>query len=241
MGQFEKALDYLRRGQAIDAGHYGEISAQVAEYNNDIARVYQEMKDYENALSHFEKALSVDRQLYSEANAIIASRYLSMATIYQNMKDNEQALVYHEKALKIYVEAHGDDHLTVATTLFTCGMLSAEMDQLEKALEYLKRSYGSFKRIKGKNDHETEHAFQKMKEIEELLQQRQLHGDEYEKWKLMMEETRKKTEEIASSGMMELEGGEEKEVEEEWVPKVYGPDSVQPCKLSVFEDDFYEL
>eukprot|EP00339_Tiarina_fusa_P004227 CAMPEP_0117085302 /NCGR_PEP_ID=MMETSP0472-20121206/59982_1 /TAXON_ID=693140 ORGANISM="Tiarina fusus, Strain LIS" /NCGR_SAMPLE_ID=MMETSP0472 /ASSEMBLY_ACC=CAM_ASM_000603 /LENGTH=96 /DNA_ID=CAMNT_0004814535 /DNA_START=684 /DNA_END=970 /DNA_ORIENTATION=- len=39
--QFEKALDYLRRGLAIDSDHYGEVSPQVASYYNDIARVYQ--------------------------------------------------------------------------------------------------------------------------------------------------------------------------------------------------------
>ena len=238
--QFEKALDYLRRGLAIDSEHYGEVSAQVAMYYNDIARVYQGMEDYDLAISHFEKALAVDKQLYTDATAIVASRYLSLAGIYKILKDNEQALSFYETALEVYCEVHGDDHLTVATTLFTCGDFAAGMDQLEKALEYLKRSYSSFKKIKGKSDHETEFAYKRMKEVELMLQQRQLHGEDYEKWKLAMEQSRAKNEEIAS-GMMEMEAGDNGDGEEEWVPKIYGPDSVQQCKLSVFEDDFYEL
>ena len=240
--QFEKALDYLQRGLTIDREHYGEVSSQVAGYYNDIARVYQGLNDFPSAIEFFEKALQVDKQLYATANAIIASRYLSLAIIYQKLKKFDVSLSFYDKALEIYSQVHGDDHLTVATTLYSTAIICVELDQLEKALEYLTRSYSSFKKINGENHDDTQTAFKKMKEIEELLRQRKLYGDDYEKWKLIEEENRRKAQE-QQSAFMELEdGGVEDNDEVEYVgPKIYGPDSVQQCSLSVFDDDFYEL
>lgn len=240
--QYEKALNYLSKGLSMDRDHYSEISAQVAGYYNDLARVYQGMEKYSDALDYYEKALQVDKQLYADANAIIASRFLSMGSIYQKLLDFQQAFQFHEKALEIYSQVHGDDHLTVATTLYTTGIMAVELDQLEKALEFLKRSYASFMKIKGDSDSETLICKKKMKEIEDLLRQRQLQGDEYEKWKLLEEENRKKSADNIS-GLLEMEdGGMEETDEVEYVaPKIYGPDSVQQCDISVFEDDFYEL
>ena len=115
------------------------------------------------------------------------------------------------------------------------------MEQYEKALDFLKNAYNSFKKIKGEDDSETQTAYKKMKEIEEILE-RQLHGDEYAKWKLLMEENRLRAEKEAESEMTQMEEGDKVNEEPEYVaPKIYGPGSVQKSKKSVFEDDFFEL
>ena len=242
--QWKKAEDYLRRGLSIDSSIYGEVSPQVAAYHNDLARVFEGIQDYEKAAECYHKALEVDRQVYTDASPVMASHHQNLAALYLSQNEVDLSLEHFQHALDLFTTVHGDEHLTVAATMYKCGTILAQLDQLEKALDCLKNAYESFKKLKGATDAETIVAYKKMKEVEELLQGKLRYGDEYEKWKLMMEEKRRRAQEEQESSRGEMEVEDRDSSGDEGAPKllkVYGPGSVQKCKKDVFEDQFFEL
>lgn len=100
-GMLDKALEYYRLADEIykrniDAGDY-----RFASLNNNIALVYQELRDFEKAAEHLEAALSIIQNI--EGSEIeVATTYSNLAATLLEINRTDEAVGYLEKALAVF-------------------------------------------------------------------------------------------------------------------------------------------
>ena len=90
--------------------------SNVATSHNNLASVYNSLRELMQSCQLHEKALMTCKKIFGEDHAYEATTYNNLAWVYNNLGEYNQAKERHEKALTIVKKIFGEDHADVATS-----------------------------------------------------------------------------------------------------------------------------
>ena len=108
--QYDKALEYYKRGLSHSIKQYGEESEWVGIFYNNIGFVYYSQGDYPKALEYHQKALEIRLKVFGSEHPDVAASYNNIGLIYSSQGDYPKALEYYQKALEIRLKVLGSEH-----------------------------------------------------------------------------------------------------------------------------------
>ena len=148
-GDYEKALEYYEKAQAIKEKVLGKDHPSTAGTYNNMAGVYEDKGDYEKALEYYEKAQAIREKVLGKEHPSTATTYNNMAVVYQAQGDYEKALEYYEKAKAIREKVLGKEHPDTASTYNNMAVVYEDKGDYEKALEYYEKALIVFEKKLG--------------------------------------------------------------------------------------------
>ena len=134
--QYDKALEYYKRGVSQSIKQYGEESEWVTNFYNNIGLIYSSQGDYLKALEYHQKALEIRLKVFGPEHPDVATSYNNIGFLYNSQGEYPKALEYYQRALDIQVKVFGSEHPDVATTYNNIGYIYNSQGYYPKALEY---------------------------------------------------------------------------------------------------------
>lgn len=134
LNKLSQALEYYKEGEAIaqTLPRDGNIPL-LAEFYQNIAKCYFELKNYAVALTHYQTALTYYGQMPQKSKAAL---YHNLGDIYLEEGQLEQAERYYEQAIYEAQRVYGNKHTSTAHQYRTLGTFYAQQKNYPKALEY---------------------------------------------------------------------------------------------------------
>ena len=130
--RFDEAREHYKEALRLTTATFGERSANVAMYLNNLAIMELRVGEYEEALRLAEKALELRKEVLGDGNAGVARTLLGIATAHYRLGDLKQALKIQGEATQRFQLIYGDAHRT------TAGSKSGLCDYLRRAKQYSK-------------------------------------------------------------------------------------------------------
>ncbi|MDX2284354.1 MAG: tetratricopeptide repeat protein [Bacteroidia bacterium] len=147
LGQYADAGYHARK--ALELAETSGDEAVIAEMQNNLATVLQDLGDYVGAKALLEKALASDEHNFGELHPITAVRYSNLAVVLQALGDYAGAKALLEKALASDERTFGALHPStavrysnLATVLQDLGEYAGAKALLEKALASDEHNFG---------------------------------------------------------------------------------------------------
>lgn len=144
-GEFQKALDYLYMGMAIDQklGNTEDVAVEL----NNIGKIYFDMDFYNEAIGYFRRSLVTLRQADDKRGMSI--RYNNIASVYEKRKQYDTALAYYDSSLnlKLKIGSKGsiaEAYSNIGHTWMTLGDYDKAMSLFHQSLTYAKQGSDSF-------------------------------------------------------------------------------------------------
>ncbi|CAF4441201.1 unnamed protein product [Rotaria sp. Silwood2] len=141
VGEFKKAehLYHILLGKASS----DEYRAQ---YQGQLALIYNTMGDYSKAISYSEKSQDIKKKTLSLNDLSLASSYNNIGLVYFNMGEYSKALSLYERALEIQKIALPPNHPDLAKFYSNIGLVYYYMGEYSKALSSHERALEIWKR-----------------------------------------------------------------------------------------------
>ncbi|MBR6750467.1 MAG: tetratricopeptide repeat protein, partial [Bacteroidaceae bacterium] len=138
--QYDKALEYYKRGLSHSIKQYGEESEWVAYFYNGIGIILDSFGDYPKALEYYQKALEIRLKVFGPEHPDVATSYNNIGYVYISQGDYPKALEYHQKAIEIRLKVLDTEHPDVATSYGNIGSIYNSQGDYPKALEYYQKA-----------------------------------------------------------------------------------------------------
>jgi tetratricopeptide (TPR) repeat protein len=117
-----------------------DTSEEIAQLQNNLAVVLQELGDYTGARELLEKALCSDEQNLGPDNPTTAIRYSNLATVLQDLGDYAGARGLLEKAVRSCEQNLGPDHPNTAVSYSNLATVLQDLGDYTEARELLKKA-----------------------------------------------------------------------------------------------------
>lgn len=154
-GKLTKAEEFYKKALGIRLFSHGKDHNYTLNSYNNLAVLYESMRNFQNAEECYTKALEITLSLFGENSSITANSYNNLGLLYDNMGDFSKAEEFHMKSLEIRVFLFGEEHAETATSYNNLGALYDNMGILNKAEELYKKSLEIRLLILGENHTET--------------------------------------------------------------------------------------
>ena len=135
-GNYDKALEYSFKAQAIREKVLGLKHPGTAISYNNIGYIYNSLGDYNKSLEYYSKALAIQEKVLGLEHPDTATSYNNIGLVYGNLGDYDKALEYHSKALAICENVLGLEHPGTAISYNNIGGVYDSLGDYDKALEY---------------------------------------------------------------------------------------------------------
>ncbi|MEZ4995618.1 MAG: tetratricopeptide repeat protein [Saprospiraceae bacterium] len=136
LGQYEQALGYHQKAQAILEVVLESNHPELAQSHNNIAETYRALGKYEQALGYHQKAQSIWEAVLEANHPYLATSYNNIALTYRDLGQYEQALGYHQKAQSIWESVLETNHPDLATSYNNIAITYRDLGQYKQALGY---------------------------------------------------------------------------------------------------------
>ena len=147
--QYDKALEYYKRGLSHSIKQYGEESEWVAYFYNGIGIILDSFGDYPKALEYYQKALEIRLKVFGPEHPDVATSYNNIGYVYISQGDYPKALEYHQKAIEIRLKVLDTEHPDVATSYGNIGSIYNSQGDYPKALEYYQKALNILLKVLG--------------------------------------------------------------------------------------------
>ena len=147
--QYDKALEYYKRGLSHSIKQYGEESEWVAYFYNGIGIILDSFGDYPKALEYYQKALEIRLKVFGPEHPDVATSYNNIGYVYISQGDYPKALEYHQKAIEIRLKVLDTEHPDVATSYNNIGSVYNSQGDYPKALEYYQKALNILLKVLG--------------------------------------------------------------------------------------------
>lgn len=149
VGDFTKAEECLRRGQAVVVESAGKESGLFAESQNAIALLYQILGNYAEAEPRFRSAIT----LYERSGNLreLSTARQNLATLYEIQEKYGEAEILLTEALRLDETSIGKQHPQYSVTLQNLATLYQKKNQFEKASELLEQVRQTTRQTLGAN------------------------------------------------------------------------------------------
>lgn len=128
---YSEAITYYN--EALKTAEETELYLEIANINNNLGVIYNEIGNYKNAYIHLTEALNnFDRASDHEKKT---GAYNNIGLIYLNLKNYEKALDYFGRALE--TGSHPEDSILTVSVLNNMALCYMQENQPERSLEYL--------------------------------------------------------------------------------------------------------
>jgi CHAT domain-containing protein/tetratricopeptide (TPR) repeat protein len=105
MGQYHKAIEYLKAALDIRLEFYGpSLHPEIGGSYNNIGLAYMNQADYVEARAYLLKALAVKRKFLGEKHQSVAHSLNNLGTVHSFLKNYDSAHLYLAKALTIHLQ-----------------------------------------------------------------------------------------------------------------------------------------
>lgn len=153
LGEYDKALTYLKKSLLINTAKYGKKGLHVAENWSDIGAVYSLKGEHKQALRYHKKSLDVRILLHGKSHLKVATCWDNIGIELNALGQYEKARKYHDKALTIRKSNLGDKSIQVAISINNRGLVYNGQKQYEKALKNFQMAKEIFLKDKDDNRH----------------------------------------------------------------------------------------
>jgi tetratricopeptide (TPR) repeat protein len=149
-GHFREAEQDLLRAARIVESHLGPVHFDTARSYEQLAGLYEQMRDYARALDYQERALRVQRQLYREGpHPVVASTLMSLAIVKAELGQRFEAQRLRDEAMRMYEQTGSLDRYyeryKMARYAAVTGDKEAALSHLRQAC--VERGYSSAARL----------------------------------------------------------------------------------------------
>jgi tetratricopeptide (TPR) repeat protein len=117
LGQYTKAIEYLKKGGKISRIVFGKNSPQLTMVYGVLSACFYQLNDYENSIECAYRELDIlNARSAGQAHMGTGESYFQIGRCYMMLKDNVEALVHFEKAYKILSKTVGENDQTTQIT-----------------------------------------------------------------------------------------------------------------------------
>jgi serine/threonine protein kinase/tetratricopeptide (TPR) repeat protein len=149
-GNWEKALVYHRKAQAVDAKVLGEAHPEIGRHLHNIGGVLRLDKTKRSeAVAIYEQALALRRKALGPIHQDVANTLNSLGLVHADMKEHEKAKAYYMEALSSYPDP---EHPQRALSLYGLGLLEHDEKAHADAQQHFRSALSMFERSY-KDDH----------------------------------------------------------------------------------------
>ncbi len=155
-GRLRDAAEYFQQALGAKRALVGELHAEVAAMEHNLAGVLQAQGDLAGARQRLERALQISAKVFgTEEHPEVAASLHSLAGVLQAQGDLAGARQRLERVLEIEGRIYGTrEHYSTAMTEAALGILLRQLGEHQRASELLTHAYGVFQRQLGP-DHPT--------------------------------------------------------------------------------------
>ncbi|WP_282089708.1 CHAT domain-containing protein [Aquimarina algiphila] len=139
-GEYDKALEYHKKGLDIALKYYGEHHSVTADIYDNLGIVFSFKGDYEKALYYYTKALQIDKVILGENHENVALLYGNIGEMYARKKEYDKALVYYKKSLKVRNIILDKNHPNITISYNSIAALYLEKKDYNNALKYYQKA-----------------------------------------------------------------------------------------------------
>ena len=138
-GEYDKALDYYKKGLAIEQEILPPDDPSLAASYTSIGGVYYHKKEYTKALLYYEKDLEISRKTLPKTHSHFTTLYNNIGLVCDKMGEYSQALMFYEKVLKIEQNTLPAYHPSLANTYGNMAGVYVSMKEYAKAVEFYEK------------------------------------------------------------------------------------------------------
>jgi len=136
LGYYNHALEWHQKGLEIYKKVLGEEHPDTATAYNNVAYIYDMLKDYNNALEMYQKTLVIHEKIYDAEDLSIATSYNNIASVYDELGDFNKALEFYHMSMIIREKELGLEHPDVALVYDNIGLVYCTQGDYIKSFEY---------------------------------------------------------------------------------------------------------
>jgi CHAT domain-containing protein len=103
MGDYPKALNYLKKSLAIREKVLGKEHTSTATSYNNIGSIYESMGDYPKALNYYKKDLAIVEKVLGKNHTDTATSYNNIGLLYESKKQYDKAYKYAKKSYDTFI------------------------------------------------------------------------------------------------------------------------------------------
>jgi CHAT domain-containing protein/tetratricopeptide (TPR) repeat protein len=140
IGNYDVALDYLKKSYAIDSKLLGEKHPLIASYYSNVGGIYHLQANYDLGLEHLHKAITISINALGEKSKSVADIYNKLGLIYLDKEDYDNASTYFTKALEINEVLMGKKHPDNGIMVNNLGITYEKKQDFIKSLEYYQKA-----------------------------------------------------------------------------------------------------
>jgi tetratricopeptide (TPR) repeat protein/predicted Ser/Thr protein kinase len=149
IGEFERALDYDRRGLSIREAQLGPSHPDVAASLDSIALSLAATGGYDDAIEHFERARSIREAALGVDSLEVAYTLNGMGGVYMQRGDGERAIATFQEAQRILVRLLGPAHIELAPSHNNIGVIHWQRGHLDEALAEFRQARAALEHTLG--------------------------------------------------------------------------------------------
>ncbi len=142
LGEYDTAIEHLKKGQKLELEVYPEIHHTNASTLSLLSKVFWRKGNYQRAIEHQLEALAIRRELLPLGHKLLANSYHNIAVLQSSGHINlREALNYEEKAIRIIKTIAPVDTMSLATMYERLFDINMALNNIESAKDALDTSY----------------------------------------------------------------------------------------------------
>jgi tetratricopeptide (TPR) repeat protein len=135
-GEVGKAMDYFRKALEHNLATVGPNHLDTAKSLGNIAKAYQEKKQYSKSLEYYQKAFGLYTTLRDPMHPDNDGLYANMGLVYSFMADYDNAMKYAQMTIDILNATHGINHPDSAKAHVNIGVAAMRKGDFALSLEH---------------------------------------------------------------------------------------------------------
>ncbi len=149
LGEYGKAIEYIKQALASDLKSYGEDHPSVARRRNNLGSAWESKGSYDKAIGYYEQALASDLKTYGEVHPSVARRRNNLGSAWESKGSYDKAIGYYEQALASDLKTYGEDHPNIATMRNNLGGAWKAKGSYDKAIVYYEQALATCEDVLG--------------------------------------------------------------------------------------------
>lgn len=149
-GQYEKAIQYYKKDQAILMAAYGALNYTVLNSYNNLGFVFYKQNKYDLMIKLASKNLDINLKKPNPSFSTRMTSYRNLGLAYYGKRQYRMSLSYYRKALKVaakHIDAINEDelaevHYYTSLTLFSLKKVADAYTHAKKSVEIAKDKLG---------------------------------------------------------------------------------------------------